>query len=516
MLLVTAEEMREIDRQAIETIGIPGVVLMENAGAQVAREVMKLVPNNHAKIVIIAGRGNNGGDGFVIARHLGNHSYDVETWVIGDINKFSKDSAINFHALVHSGYRIKIWAENNEDLLMHSLDQADVVVDAMLGTGAVGRLREPYKSIVQYANQVEAIRVAVDIPSGVNSNTGEIVDTAFQANVTVTFAYPKIGQYLYPGADYIGKLVIADIAIPEASVEKDHIQKHLITNKMVKDFLHPRKKNSHKGTYGHALLIGGSKDMPGAPTLATVAAMRSGAGLTTIAVPNTIQSMVFTLVPEAICIGLSETATGNFSLKSVDELKVEEQKYTALGIGPGIGKWGQGRDFILRLLETNKKAVIDADGLNLIASDLSPLKNRTAATILTPHPGEMARLLQKTTKYVEKNRVDVARDLATMYGIYVVLKGAHTIIALPNGEIFVNSTGGPELAKGGTGDVLTGMIVGFLAQQIPVKEALILAVYLHGLAGTLSSYPSDYSTIATEIIDNIGSAIHHTMSNHAT
>lgn len=515
MFLVTAEEMREIDRQSIEGIGIPGIVLMENAGLKVAEKIKELIPKQ-AKVVVLAGHGNNGGDGFVIARHLGNGGYDVETWFVGDIQKSSADSIINFHALVHSGYKLKFWNESNDYLLKESLNSAEFIIDALLGTGAKGELREPYKNIIDCANNAEGIRLAVDMPTGVDSNTGEVIDVAFKAAYTVTFAFPKIGQFMYPGVDYIGELTIADISIPPIILQKVQPKVQLITHDMVKERLPHRKKSSHKGTYGHSLIIGGSADMPGAPTLATKAALRTGTGLATIAVTNSIRPMVFGHLPEAICKGLPETAMGHFSLEGIDLLDLETNKYTAIGIGPGMGIWEQGRDWLSSLLKlTNQPIVIDADALNLLTNDLNMLKSRNYPTILTPHPGEMARLLKRDIQYVASNRIGAARQIAHRYGVYVVLKGANTVIATPNEEVYINSTGGPELAKGGTGDVLTGMLTGLLAQKLPVLDAILIGVYLHGLAGSIAGYPSNYSTLASEVINNIGSAIYQTMSNRA-
>lgn len=515
MFLVTAEEMREIDRQSIEGIGIPGVVLMENAGLKVTEKIKELAPNK-AKVVILAGHGNNGGDGFVIARHLGNCGYEVETWFVGDIQKSSADSVTNFHAIVHSGYRIKFWNESNDYLLKESLNNADIIVDALLGTGAKGELREPYKNIVDYANKANSIRLAVDMPTGVNSDTGEVIDTAFEAAYTITFAFPKIGQFIYPGADYIGELIIADISIPPIVLQQFRPKAQLINQKMVCERLPDRKKNSHKGTYGHSLIIGGSADMPGAPTLATKAALRIGTGLVTIAVPNSIRSMVFGHLPEAICKGLPETTDGYFSLEGKDLLDLEANKYTAIGIGPGMGVWEHGEEWLSSILKTTKMPiVIDADALNLLAKDLNVLKVRSYPTILTPHPGEMARLIKKDLQYVVSNRIAAAQQIATQYGVYVVLKGSNTVIVTPNEEVYLNPTGGPELAKGGTGDVLTGMFTGLLAQKIPVLDALLIGVYLHGIAGELASRQSNYSTLASEVIDNIGSAIYQTISIRA-
>ncbi|MFV9511768.1 NAD(P)H-hydrate dehydratase [Tepidibacillus sp. LV47] len=507
MLLVTAEEMREMDRKTIEEIGIPSSVLMENAGVQVARKIKERV-NHQAKVLILSGHGNNGGDGFVVARHLGNAGYDVVTFVIGDLNKSSNETKIHYQALVNSQYPVYFYNQETKKDLFALMEQTDIIVDALLGTGAKGRPREPISEIIQYANQTKAIKVAIDMPSGVDSNTGEVVDQAFQADLTVTFALPKLGQFLYPGASYIGELAVVDISIPPVVSTSMGIKRYLLTKEVLKSKLPIRKANSHKGTYGHALLIGGSKDMPGAPTLATMAALRSGAGLTTVVIPKSIQAMVFNQVPEAICIGSEETRTGHLDFSFLDPLIASENKYTALGIGPGMGIWDQGLSGLRKIISSfSGPLVIDADGLNLLSQNPHLLLQRIGPTVITPHPGEMSRLIGKEIQYIEKNRPQVALEFATTYQVYLVLKGAHSIIATPDGELYLNPTGGPELAKGGSGDVLTGMLTGFLAQKIPVLHAVLLSVYLHGLAGNLASKPSNYSTLARDLVEKIGYAI---------
>ncbi len=512
MFVVTAEEMREIDRRTIEVIGIPGVVLMENAGAQVAEQLRRRIPN-HSKICILAGHGNNGGDGFVIARHLMNNEFQVKVWFIGDELKLSEDSRIHFHALINMEANLKPWNSESWELFNQELNNADVIVDALLGTGARGGLRDPHHSIIKVANQAKAYKVAVDMPTGVNSDTGEVIDGAFKADLTVTFALPKLGQLIYPGADYIGELEIVDISIPKKILQELSLHRKLLMKEDIKAYLPIRKPYSHKGTYGHAVIIGGSAHMPGAPTLATKASLRSGAGLTTIIIPQSIQNMVFQHLPEAICVGAEETKTGHFSMDSLRKIK-EQKKATAFGIGPGLGNWEQAEQWLATILaEIPLPIVLDADALNIIASNLERLRKRKAPTIITPHPGEMARLIQREIAFVEQNRVQVALEFAKTYGVFVVLKGANSVIATPEGEFFINPTGGPELAKGGSGDVLTGMITGLLAQQIPVKNAVLAAVYLHGLSGSLASTPSNYSTLATDIIDKISSALFQVSSN---
>ncbi len=518
MYLVTSKEMREIDRNAIEKIGIPSEVLMENAGISVARRIKERFRNEtHLKVVILSGHGNNGGDGFVVARHLGNAGYNVETWLVGDEQKLSRESRVHFNSLVNSGYRVEKWDETRFDVLMDRMTDASVIVDALLGIGASGPLRQPYKKIIDYANGLNNFRVAVDLPSGVICDTGHVNNSAFLASMTVTFVSPKLGHLLFPGADYVGELFVEDISIPPIILKKTSLSKQLITSKIVRDKLPIRSSNTHKGTYGHALIIGGSKDMPGAPTLATKAALRAGVGLATIAIPKSIQSMVFSHVSEAICIGLPEKESGNLSINGIETLFDKSKKYEALCYGVGIGLWEEGYNLLKKILDNLIiPIVIDADGINVLSNKLDILRNREYPIILTPHPGEMARLIKNSVDFVQQNRIGVTQELAREYGIYVVLKGANTVIATPEGEIYINQTGGTELAKGGTGDVLAGMITSFIAQKLSVKSSVLVAVYLHGLAGSLAvKSTSNYSIIATDIIEKIGPAIYHLMSNHA-
>ncbi len=518
MYLVTAKEMREIDKKAIEKIGIPSEVLMENAGIAVANRIKKWLNKKLcSKVIILSGHGNNGGDGFVVARHLGNAGYEVETWLVGNKDKLSRESKIHFNSLINSGYKVEILQEKTLDILKERMSNNDVIIDSLLGIGANGPLKNPQKDIIDFANTLDKFKVSIDIPSGVNCDTGQIENSAFLATITVTFAFPKLGLLLYPGVDYVGKLVVEDISIPPNIIKETILLKRLITYKIVNNILPIRNKNTHKGIYGHALIIGGSKDMPGAPTLATKATLRIGAGLATIAIPRSLQTMVFSHLPEAIFKGLAEDDTGHLSKDGIEILLSKDNKYSAICYGMGVGLWDYGYNLLEIILNLSKTALlIDADGLNALSNNLDILRGRDFPIILTPHPGEMSRLAKENVKYIEENRVIVAQNLAREYGVYVVLKGANTVIATPDGEIYINQIGGPELAKGGTGDVLAGMITGLISQGIPVKESLIASVYIHGLAGLLAvKYSSNYSVLATDIIENIGSAIYYIMSNKA-
>lgn len=515
MYLVTAKEMREIDKGTIEKIGIPSEVLMENAGIAVANRIKDLLNKKLcSKVIILSGTGNNGGDGFVVARHLGNAGYDVETWLIGDRDKLSRESEIHLNSLINSGYKVEIFQEKMFDILKEQMSNTDVIVDALVGIGVNGPLRNPKKEIIDFANTLNKFKVAIDIPSGVNCDTGQIENSAFLAKITVTFAFPKLGLLLYPGVDYVGELIVEDISIPPNIIEEAFLLKKLITDKIVKNILPIRAKNTHKGSYGHALIIGGSSDMPGAPTLAASAALRIGAGLVTVGIPKSLQAMVFSYLPESICKGLPEELSGHLAQEGIEILLSKDNKYDAICYGIGVGLWKDGYSLLEKIINLSKTPlVIDADGLNALSNNLDILRGRDYPIILTPHPGEMSRLVKESVKNIEKNRVIVAQNLAREYGVYVVLKGANTIIATPEGEIFINQIGGPELAKGGTGDVLSGMITGMVSQGIPIKESLIASVYLHGLAGLLVAKNStNYSVLATDVIENIGPAIYQLIS----
>lgn len=505
MYVVNAQEMRELDRFTIDQIGIPGPVLMENAGVAVVKEIEKRWPTG--KVVVVSGYGNNGGDGLVIARHLLNAGRQVSIWIVGDESKMTKDCLAQLRILRACSYTFSFWKVEKEDEFLAELSQADLVVDGLLGTGIKGVVREPFDRVIEGFRKVKGSVVAVDIPSGINADTGEICGVAVKADLTLSFAFPKWGHFLYPGAQYRGELMVADISIPPEAERHFSLTDQIILPYSLKEEIPTRSPFSHKGTYGHALIIAGSRDMTGAPVLSAMAGLRAGCGLLTLAVPDGILPIVQQKMNEAIFWGLPEE-DGFLSLPCIESIAQRIDKYHVIAIGPGMGVWENGNKWIESLLSLCKvPLVIDADALNMLSQNTDVLLQKKGPVILTPHPAEMARLCKCTTREVENNRSNIARQFALKYGVYVVLKGTYTLLATPDGAVYVNTRGSAALAKGGSGDVLTGILAGVLAQKREnVLPSIQLSLLLHGLAGEICGNKSVYSSIASEVILGIGEA----------
>ncbi|GED16331.1 NAD(P)H-hydrate dehydratase [Aneurinibacillus migulanus] len=509
MYVVSAQQMRDIDRFTIEQIGIPSLVLMENAGVAVVREIEKRWPTG--AVVVLAGSGNNGGDGLVIARHLLNKGRDVKVWLFGEVEKRSDDCKRQLEMIQNCGYAVNFWTQEGGEVVQTDMRQATVIVDALLGTGTKGELRSPYPFILEKLKDCSGAVLAVDIPTGVNSDTGEVARYTVQAAVTVTFAFPKWGHFSYPGADYVGELVVSDISIPLQVIDEFALRDMVLTGEQLRKELPERRSFSHKGTYGHALVLAGSKEMTGAPVLSASAGLRVGCGLLTLAVPEPALPIVASKINEPV-FWEWPAEEGYFARESYTLLKQRIASFDVVAIGPGLGTWEGGNNWLRKIINmVDVPLVLDADALNLLSENLSILREKKGQIILTPHPGEMGRLCGCTVAEIERDRVGYARSFAQDYEVYVVLKGTYTLIATPDGKVFINTMGSAALAKGGTGDVLTGMLAGMLAQKVAQDEAIEvgiqLAVYLHGIAGRICGEKSMYATLAGDVIDNIGSAI---------
>jgi len=508
VFLLTAQEMRDFDRYTIEHVGLPGVVLMENAGRAVVREIKKRFPQPQTAVVL-AGSGNNGGDGFVVARILAQDGWTVYPWLVGASEKMSADAKVHYQVCQHfvtvEQDPIQHWSR-----LQKQLEQATVIVDAMLGIGTKGGLRSPLDRIATFVNQqTHAWVVAVDIPSGVETDTGKVGNVAVRANQTVTFAYPKWGHLLRPGADYTGEWKVADIGIVPAHqplTSMNHPSNWLQS-------LAPRSPWSHKGTFGHLLVIGGAAGMLGAAIMAKEAAFRTGVGKVTLTVPESQQAICASKVTQAMV--WSWPGEQQFDPESYQWFRQRHRDFSAVAIGTGLGRFAGEERWLSQLLEQIEvPVVLDADALNILAAypQLLQSRQRKQTIICTPHPGEMARLLDCSVREVEANRATVARDFATQTGMIVVLKGRYSIIAFPDGRQVVNATGHPALAKAGSGDLLTGIIGSFLAQGIEPEQAVQMAVYLHGKAGEKAVTSSAYSVVYTDILAQLGPVLHQLTS----
>lgn len=487
MYLVTAEQMRALDSTAINEYGIPGVVLMENAG-RTTFEVLKRRLGGSVQgvsVVVVAGPGNNGGDGYVIARYLINHGADVETFLLTSREKIRGDAAINLRILEQMTSRVyELQDVNAIQIAASSWQEKDIVVDAILGTGVQSNVRSPYREAIGEINGCPGIRVAVDLPSGLDADTGHALGCAVEADITVTYGFMKLGMALYPGLTYCGDIYVVDISIPLPAMEQILPGAILVYAPNLAP-LHRLRSDpqAHKGTFGHVLIVGGSPGKTGAPVMAARAASRIGAGLVTAAVPVSLNPILEMKLTEEMTEPLPEDPAGHFCEASASRVITLAEGKNCVVLGPGMGV-SEGSTKVVRrvLAEYSGWVVLDADGLNVLASDLNMLRNAKARVILTPHPGEMGRLLGKKSSAVQEERVQCARQLATEYRVWVVLKGARSLTASPDGFLYVNTTGNSWMASGGQGDVLSGILGGLLTQGIAPEEAIPLGVYLHGLA----------------------------------
>ncbi|MDO9574670.1 MAG: NAD(P)H-hydrate dehydratase, partial [Candidatus Contubernalis sp.] len=468
---------------------IPGVVLMENAGLRVVEAIMEMGVSHRSRVVVVSGKGNNGGDGFVIARHLINLGVEVRVFCFSSEEEYRGDARINFMVLKNMGVKT-IHIMKQEDLLCleKELICANLVVDALLGTGLVSQVRGLMREAIECLNQAGKTVISVDIPSGIHGDTGEVLGRAVRAKKTVTFALPKQGLFLYPGAEYAGEVIVGDISMPRELMDDPEVKVNLITQGMVKALLPKRKPNSHKGTYGKVMILGGSPGLTGAVAMAGETALRSGSGLITVGVPVGLNSILEAKLTEVMTCPLPETLDQGLSFGALDPVLTFLESCDAAGIGPGIYPDGEAFSLLAGILKDSPvPLVLDAGALILLARDKYLLKECPKPLVLTPHPGEMAHLLNSTVQDVEKDRLQVAGNFAQTWRVTIVLKGARTVVALPTGELFLNITGNPGMASGGTGDVLTGLITGLIGQGLTPGNAAVVGVYLHGLAGDRSA-----------------------------
>jgi len=517
MKLVTAEEMRRIDKKAIEEIGIPSIVLMENAGLKVTEIIKnKYAPLTGKSVYIFSGPGNNGGDGMVVARQLFNQKVKVKIFLLAEKEKIKGDAATNLSIAERIGISIKnITSSADLELLKQELKKADIVVDALLGTGTKGAPRGLMKDVIALINKYSKNIVAVDIPTGVDANRGQAEGEAIKAKYTVTFVYPKRGLYLYPGMDYAGKIEVVNIGIPP-SLEENKINSHLLTLSDIPKNLFFRKLSSHKGNFGHLLVIAGSPGMTGAASLTALSALRAGAGLVTLGISEDLNPILEVKLTEVMTLPLPQTEERIISRQAFEKIKKFSQKCKAIAIGPGLSSRKEIKELVkMIILQLDIPLVLDADGINVLTGELSLLNKYRASLIMTPHPGEMGRLLGISTEEVQKDRIKAAVTLARKTGAIAVLKGARTVIADKKGNSWINPTGNPGMASGGSGDVLTGIISGLLVQRFSSLEAAKVGVYLHGYAADLAvQKKGKLSLIASDILEAIPEAIRRIKSEY--
>lgn len=514
MKIATAQEMREIDKTAREWFGLPGVALMENAGRAVADKAASVLSEPRGKIAfILCGGGNNGGDGCVAARWLHNRGVRVKMFLAADRSLIKGDALVHLETAVRMGIEcIDITEPRGLEKARIAAAFADLVVDALLGTGFHGDLSGPYRECIELMNGAGRKILAVDIPSGVDADTGLVRDRAVNADFTVTFGLPKPGLLLYPGAGCAGELTIAPIGIPEELLTASTLRQNLVTREYASSLLPQRPPDSHKGSFGHVLVAGGSRGMSGAAFLAAQGALRTGAGLVTAAVPAGIGPVMEMKTTEAMTLELPETLAGGLGPDAARLIHDFSARASVLLLGPGLGRQEDTLETAREIIRTmDRPLVLDADALYALAGHTGILAETDALAVLTPHPGEMARLTGLSARQIQSDRIGAARKAAAEWGSIVVLKGSRTVIAFPDGETYINTTGNSGMATGGMGDVLAGMIAALIAQGASSQDAAVLGTYLHGLAGDLVAVGRPAGMTALDLAEELPAAIRSLM-----
>ncbi len=486
VLVATAEEMRLLDEIAINEIGIPSLVLMENAGRGVVDELVDVMGDVYgAVVVVLCGGGNNGGDGLVVARYLDSLGADVHVFLTCAEKAVKGDARVQLQLVKNLGVEVKALPDKKSlSALGRVCAGADVIIDAILGTGARGTLTEHLTRVVAIANQTDVFRVAVDAPTGVDMDTGSLIGGAFSAQLTVTFGLSKRGHFFYPGREFCGKLTIVDIGIPRLAIENSDIPLILVEDEDVRSFLPVHPPDAHKGTCGTTLIVAGSEGFTGAAALAGQAALLSGSGLVHLGIPRSLNDILEAKLTEVITKPLPETEERSLAGDAFDEILALTGKAGCVAVGPGLGQHPETRKLVTRLVKNVRiPLVLDADGINALTHDPGILAKRKRPTVITPHPGELGRLIGESPGKINSDRVEFARHYANEWGVVLLLKGAPTVIAHPDGFCCINSTGNAGLASGGTGDVLTGAIASFITQGVDPFQAAVAGAYLHGLAG---------------------------------
>lgn len=513
MKLATSQQMREMDRRTIEDYGLPSLVLMENAGRAVADAAWELLPEDGGRVLILAGKGNNGGDGFVAARHLMAVGVEVAVMLFAKLDDLNGDAAIN--ALYAQKIGVMVVEEPDDETLVGAIELADVIIDGLLGTGLSGEVRGRLREVIDLLDFAAAPIIAIDIPSGLDADTGKVLGVAVEADVTCTFGLAKPGLVQYPGKAHVGELSVVDIQLPPAILDDPALETYLTEASDCLAMLPARPPDAHKGDTGRVFVIGGSPGLTGAPTMTGYAAARAGAGLVTVGVPAPLQPILAAKLTEVMTLSLAAGDDDTLSLQALDTLLEWCEKADAVALGPGLSQKGQVADLVRALVaRVETPLVVDADGLNALAGRTEVLREREAPIILTPHPGELSRLIDLPIPDIQADRLTVARRAADDLNAIVVLKGAGTVIAEPNGEAWINPSSNPGMASGGMGDVLTGIITALLAGGAEPMSAAVAGVYLHSAAGELAAEElGPYGFLATDVAERLPAAYERILSS---
>ncbi len=509
MKVVTSQQMREIDRKALEENNLSGLILMENAGLKIFQSLKNIYPDLRLKkIIIFSGSGNNGGDGFVVARHLYNYGVKAKVFLLAPFHKIKGEAGENLNIIEKMGVELIEVETVKLEEIQEVVQKFDLIIDAILGTGLQGRVTGLKAKIIDLVNVAGKEVVAIDVPSGLNADTGKIEGPCIKATHTITLALPKIGLMLFPGASFAGKVTIEDIGIPSCLLKNNKIKTNMVTKEIVKSLLPFRATYSHKGSFGKVLILAGSVGMTGAAYLASEAAIRSGTGIVILGIPRSLNQIMEVKLTEVMTLPLAETKKQSLGEDAEETILKLMKDFSVLGIGPGISRELETQRLVRKIIEkSNIPLVVDADAIYALSKDTNILKKVKVPLVITPHPGEIAKLINKSIDYILDNQLDIAREIAQEFGIMVVLKGARTIVANKEGEAYINIGDNSGMATGGTGDVLTGIICSLIAQGADSFSAAIAGVYIHSLAGDLArDIKGERGMIAGDILSQVPQA----------
>jgi ADP-dependent NAD(P)H-hydrate dehydratase / NAD(P)H-hydrate epimerase len=506
MKVLSPERMAKYDDYAIKTWGIPSSVLMENAGRNTYRLMKERYLRSGSLLAVVCGRGNNGGDGFVIARYALRDGYPVKVFLLCRITDMKGDGALNMRLYRSLGGEIVETGGDSIPAMQRDLGESDIIVDAIFGTGLskpVGGLEE---RVIETINESGKPVVSVDIPSGIDGRTGFPLGVAVRAVHTFTYGYPKIGQLFYPGAYYAGKVTVIDISLPPHAEKDLGIDAHMVDGEMIRGFLKARPPWAHKGTFGHAAVVAGSSGKTGAAYMATLAALKIGAGLVSLVIPQSLNAIMEVKLTEAMTYPVADLGSGYLTLSAYNRIADFVSDKDVILIGPGLSQNPETSEVVRRLfMETDKPFVVDADGINAFVGHLDLIKASGRNAVFTPHPGELGRIMGLTPGEINADRMGAGKSFLEKTGVALVLKGARTLVFDLKGGVFIIPTGNQALAKGGSGDILTGFIGGCVAQGYSLVEASLLGAYVHGyLADSYVEESGDVDLLAGDLLQGVG------------
>jgi len=509
MRVSRVEEMRELDRRATSDFGITQEILMENAGKAAYFVILREFGVTGKKFVIFCGVGNNGGDGFVVAKKLHSTGGEVKVFFLGARDKLEGAAKKNLDVI--SKMPIEVCDVESIEQTKEAISDCDAIVDAIFGTGLSREVAGVYKDAIQMINESGKKVFSIDIPSGVNGDTGQVMGSAIRSDYTITCGLPKIGNMLYPGFDLCGKLYVSHISLPSSLYNADSIKVQI--NDLVE--LPKRDKDTHKGSYGKVLFIAGSSNYLGAPYFSAFSFLKAGGGLSYLATPGSISSFLASKASEVVFIPQKETQSGSLALESKEELLELSETVDMVIMGPGLSLNEETQELVRELAGAIKTPlVIDGDGITAIAGEIKLVEGRSAETILTPHSGEMSRITKMEVDEVNKDKINVLQKTSGELNAIIVLKGAHSLIGYPDGTVYINTSGNPGMATAGSGDVLTGAIAAMYGLGLPLRDAVRMGVFIHGLSGDLAAREKGEDGItAQDILDYLPNALTHYRGN---